>query len=511
MRERRTAPQAAIASFAVFAAVGLWACAPASPPPPPPSAPPPPVAPSASAAFPEREPPPGPDFAPERPKRTLVRRVLGNGLVVAHLDEGPRATTVLTVGLAGLGSGSEEEHTGLAQVAVGAWLHTAGFEATIASLGGQLAVSVEADRTRLTVAVPSSALPAAVSALAKLWATPTASAASFRAVRAREAGAFGVRTLSDDAFVARQLLLRRVFQLPVSLHPYASFAATPTELDRLPLAEVQAFLRRRVSADATTLVVTGVTASALADAVDKPLGKLRGGPPDLPALTPPFPPDDTRILLVDRPGAALTTAHIGFAGLPRSSPAFVSVALAAPLVELALRRDPGIPPTAHARLWTEIPRGGVPFVVDLQTAERDPAATIAGARAIVKRVATTSPSAADLDAARRSVLASRPLGARDAVGTEDVLDELAWARELDAEDLRKAIKAADPVGLPADLAPVLDCPEVIVVVGDAARIAKRLATIADVDVLVVGAAPGRELTRVRTHVHTADPPAVEAP
>lgn len=495
-----------VTTIGLSCALGLWACAKPAPPVTPPPAP---VAsaPSASAALPEREPPPGPDIAPERPKRAFSRRVLANGLVVVRLDDGPRTTTVLSVGLAGLGTGSEDEHTGLSRVAVGAWLATAGFDDAITKLGGQLAVAVEADRTRLTVAVPTTALAPALTALAKLWARPAASAASFRAARAREASLFTVRTAGDDAFVARHIFLRRVFQLPVSLHPYASSAATPSELDRLALPEVQAFLRRRVSADATTVVVTGAPEAALTAAIDPTLGKLRGGPPDLPALTPPFPPDDTRIVLVDRPGAALTTVHIGFAGLPRSSPAYSSVALAAPLVEQALRRDPSVPPTAHARLWSEIPRGSVPFVVELQTAERDPSATIATVRAIVKLVATTAPSASDLGDARRQLLRARPLGVRDAIGTDELLDELAWARELDVDDFQKAIQSADPVGLPADLAPVLDCPEVIVVLGDASRIAKRLATIADVDVFALAAPPSKELTRARSLIHApAAPP-----
>lgn len=465
--------------------------------------------PAESAPVVERELPPGPDLAPERPKRSVARRVLGNGLVVAQLGDGPRATTVLTVAIAGLGTGSEEEQTGLARVAVQAWLSTAGFDATIAALGGQLSVAVEPDRTRLVLAVPPSATVPALAALARLMAKPTASAARFRAVRAREAGLFSLRAADDDAFVARQILLRRVFQLPVSLHPYASFAATPSELTRLDLNEIQAFLRRRVSADATTIVITGATDGGLAVALDTTLGKLRGGPAELPSLTPAFPPDDTRILLVDRPGAVSTAVHLGFAGLPRSSPAYASVALAAPLLELALRRDPRVPPSIRVRLLHEIPRGAVPLVIELHTSERDPAATVAAVRAIVKRVATTAPSAHDLDDARRHVLHAAPLGGRDPVGTDELLDELEQARELDADELRKALKNADPVGLPADLGPVLDCPEIIVAVGDASRVAKPLATLADVDVLAIDR--NKELSRVRSLVHAPAPSTPETP
>jgi predicted Zn-dependent peptidase len=371
-------------------------------------------------------------------------------------------------------------------------------------MGGSFDVEVELERARLTIEVPKASFSFALALLEKTLAQRTLNAAVFARVRAREAGRLGLLARSDDAFVARQLVFRRVFQLPVSLHPFGSWAASPAEIAGLTLPETQAFLRRAFGPDDVVVLLSGATPPDVAKQLDNAFGRLRGPSAEPAGLTPPFAPDDTRLTLVDRPGAEVTTVHLVFTGLPRSSPAYPSLVLAAPLLELALRRDPRVPPNVRARLLHEVPRGVVPLVIELHTGERDPAPTVAAVREIVRRVATSSPSTADLADARRLVLRAPPLGANDQRGDGSEggwLDELAWARELDAEDLRKAVVAADPIGLPADWAPVLDVPAVLVVVGDASRVAKPLAAVAGADVDVLD--PLHDFARTRTLLQPA--------
>lgn len=499
MREPRRSSWSGPATAVALTTLCLVAACASQPPPRPLLPPAPSGAPSASSSAEIEEIPP-PQTLAERRVPAASWRSLDNGVALVTTSAPLRDSAVVILELAGLGSSSDGERTGLARLSLLSLVAATGLLARLGELGGTLVVSVGLDQARLTVTTPRSASEAAVLALSGFVLAPPPPPDVFRLTRANEASRVGRLVVEDDGFAATQLLYRRVFQLPVSLHPFSSWAASPAEVLGVTLLEARAFLQRRLSPAGTTLLLANVPADVAERAGRGPLSRFRGAATvDLAALTPPFPPDDTRLLLVDRKGSRVTVMRFGFAGVARSSPAYPAIAVAARLLESALRGDGRVPPTVRVRLLTEVPRGVVPLVVELSTAEDDPAPVVLAVREIMRRVAGQVADPLALAEAKRGVLA--PRGGAVVSALHDLLDERATLRELSPEDFKMGVEAVDYRGLPADLGPVLDVPPVLVAVGDADRVAGPLSTVADVDVLDAA----RGFARAKSLVHREAP------
>jgi hypothetical protein len=557
-RPERTPAERWVAAWVCSAA--LVACTAARPAVSPASvvASPPDIA-SASGEPSEPLPPPPPEGAapgalatlPSIPASLVVRRALPGGLsvLVQALGSGPSPDGVKTREVAagrvvfvleieGLASSSDGEKTGLARVAAEAWLDEQFPRAALLARGGDVWLWHGFDNVRLVVAVPPAGLERSLEELREALGRSRFSPATFRRVLDAERVRLATRLDADDAFVAEQLLHQRLFRLPVSLHPFASLAPTEAELDRLSGAasEANALLRSRLDIGNMRLVVLtavrGDGAAALSPTLDlvarafaPPSSSARGGgtartgrsteAPALAPLTAPFPPDDVRISMADRTDSAsvasgLVTLRLAFGGIPRSSLAFGSWLVAAPLLEAALRADPRVGTDARVRLRLDIPRGGVPLEVAFTAPGDDAAPALLAAQEVIAQVGSTAPSAAALADAKRQAMFALATAAPSPDGTPlppqaepafRLLDELVEAREVDADDLRKRVAAVLPAGLSADLGPLLDVPPVIVAVGEPRPQAERLAKVHDVDVFD----PKRNFTRVRSVLHRATP------
>jgi hypothetical protein len=557
VRRRRSAARWVAGLVCVSAG---FACA--SVPPAPPRGTPtlePAPEPGTSASAEPIEPPPPPDGVapgalaalPTTPALPVARRTLSSGLALfaqplaaqpsptgAKTRELRAGRLVFVLEIEGLAASADGERTGLARLAAEAWFEEHVARESLHARGGDAWLWHGFDAVRLVVAVPPAGLEATLTELRGALDRRAFSAPAFARALVAERARLSARLAADDAFVAEQVLHERLFQLPVSLHPFASLAPTEAELERLTSAATEgaALLRANLVDGKMRLVLLtptpsggGVTARELDAALERvgraltpaPGRGLRGAAQpeasSLPPLTTPFPPGDLRIALVERPSndargvaSAVVTLRLAFGGLPRSSLAFGSWLVAAPLLEAALRADPRVGPSARVGIRLDVPRGAVPLEIAFTAAGTAVGPALVAAQEVIARVAGATPSAADLAAAKRRALftLAEPASSPDGVAPPPLagpafrlLDELAEAAEAEPDELRKRVVAVQPAGLSADLTPLFDVPPVLVAVGDARLQADALAQVADVDVLD----PKRNFARIRSVLRKAKP------
>lgn len=556
----RSAPLFAMLGAAVVTGLAIGCATP--PPPPTLTTPPPPAAVAASASVEAPDPPPPPEGVapgtlaafPPSPRPAMVRRAPVGGtspeMFAMSLDRLPapdghlrsdvavgRALVVMEV--RGLAASSDGEITGLARITAEAWFADRFLaRSKLAVRGGDAWLVHGFDSVRVVIAVPPTGLEATLVELRAAVATPTISSPAFARAVAAERARWTVGFDADDALVAEQLLHRRLFELPVSLHPFASLVPTEAELDRVAGSsrEAAALLRAHldtgnicvVLATPTRAIGTAELDTALERAARAFSPAARAGVPPRPrrepsslsSLTTPFPPGDVRIALADRatsasmPPPPRDSAHVAvrlsFLGPARSSAVFGSWLVAAPLIELALRGDPRVGPETRVRVRRDVPRGAVPIEIAFFAPQDRAARAIEAAREVIARVVSAAPSAADLADAKRAAMRglARPAPTPDGTplppGVEAafvLLDDRAVADEAERDELEKRVAAAQPAGLAVDLTPLFDVPPVIVVVGDGATAGPGLAKTFDVDVFD----PKRNFARSQSFLKRAEP------
>jgi predicted Zn-dependent peptidase len=454
-----------------------------------------------------REDPPDADPTRAMAPLTLVRSRLANGaeIVVAPARGVPLVEVRLVMPAAG--SAGDGERTGLAAMA-GALAVEGGagklsprdVAARRGALPSPLTTTTTRDATILSLGSTREGLDAALDLLATIAREPKLDPAAVPRIVKRMHAEKAAAGRGDAAWIAAMLVHRELFKLPASVHPYASFEATAAELDRLPADAPRAFVKQRWVPSGATIVVAGdVDAADARTAVEKAFGPWKGSDAPTVSFTAPVPADGARIVVADLPGAATAEITVATLGTERTDESWPALDVAAQLGEVRLtsalrdvtpfaaRARVELVPTAHgpgpwvARATAEVARSGVVAAAMLDDLRRAPDLTASDAELSSAR------RRIEIDVATR--LASLP-GLADALAragalrsSDDVPDrQLARIRALDAAAVQRATRGNLGGGA------------VLIVVGDAARVAPLLVRLGDVTVT----SPDRAFERVRT-------------
>jgi zinc protease len=289
----------------------------------------------------------------------------------------------------------------------------------LAKLGGQFDTEVGPDATFLTLTTLSRFKQRAFELIADIVARPQFSAHEFD--RVRQLRGNRLRQLRDvPSAVADRAFASALY----GSHPYGHLAiGTMSALEAVTLPEVVDFHRRAFRPSRAVLVVVGdAPHEEILDAATKAFGGWREQPSAGPPLEnaaervlqlPPAPA--SRLLLVDRPGAAQSELRIGHVGVSRRTPDYhalllLNLVLGGQFVSrlnMNLREHNGF--TYGARSWFEFRLGPGPFQMSASVQTEVSADAIREALEEVRVMRSERPvTQEELDVARASLTRGYP-------------------------------------------------------------------------------------------------------
>jgi zinc protease len=455
-----------------------------------------------------RESPPPSDPTRPFPFPDPSRDRLPNGLALVGATTPAGAPIELRLVLRGAGSASDGERTGAAALTAvvakeGGTARFGGRDLAerAARLGGGLRSAVSPDATTFALTAPADRLGEALELLAAIAREAKLDEGEFRKLRKRERSLLAQAAKTGGPWAARALVLREIYRLPVSLHPYASHEAHAADLDKLTLADLRAFYKRAYTPQGASLVAVGpLDAAALRAAADKAFSSWKGAEPPSTATSAPTPEGAPRVFVADRPGAP--SAHILVATL-------VGDANDAPWAPIALGllgtadspgrlvkalRQRNLAAEASAELW---PVAHGPRVLALRATApaSQAAATTLALVEVLRSFEKSPPSADELAAARRNALGAyeRACAAPDGLATL-LADLEAQGEEEDfLTTLPTRLGAVDAAALGQGLVALARGGLAVAVAADAAQSAAPLSALGEVT--VVNAERGFERVR----------------
>ncbi|HEX8271420.1 MAG TPA: pitrilysin family protein [Longimicrobiaceae bacterium] len=306
----------------ILAGVLLAGCAPAAPETAPPAAPAPEqAAPAATAAaFPTTAPKPGPVPAVRVP--APERRTLANGLTVLYVrrPEVPAVQAVLVT--RGGNSDDPADVPGLAAFTAGMLDEGAGGRSSLQlsdaldQLGASLSASAGWDGAQVGLYVLRDRLPEALPLLADVVTRPDFPQAEVARVR-DELVTELTRARDNPGAVASNAFASLVYGRQ---HPYGRLSTTSTAR-RLSRDRLVEFHRGFYRPGGSTLILVGdVDAATTHPLVERAFGSWQGGSPPAPAALPTPAAGQTRIYLIDKPGAPQSEVRIGHPAVARNNP-----------------------------------------------------------------------------------------------------------------------------------------------------------------------------------------------
>ncbi|MDH5493053.1 MAG: insulinase family protein, partial [Myxococcales bacterium] len=291
---------------------------------------PPALAPDASVAAPERQPPP-----PSGPRRdvsfpAITRAELGSGLELNTVSW--RQLPIVYLRLV-VRSGSEadpSETPGMANLVADMLKEgtrnrsSATIAEQIEFLGADLSVGADEENTYITMRALAEHMDAAMELLADVAMNPS--------FRADELEKLTVREL-DRLTVSQQrpewLARRAFYQELYGDHPYGHVDTTPEVLRRIRRADLARWHRAHFVPSNAFLVITGDVSPEQAQArAEAHFGRWRDRPSSTPAAAPPPEPEGRRVIVIDRPGSIQSLIFIGNRAIERGHEDWVRLAVA---------------------------------------------------------------------------------------------------------------------------------------------------------------------------------------
>ncbi|MPQ99850.1 insulinase family protein [Modestobacter sp. I12A-02628] len=352
--------------------------------------------------------------------------------------------------------------------------------------GAELGVSVDPDRLTFSTTLLPSGLAPVLGVLAELLTAATYPAGPVEGERARVAERIAIAR-SQPGVIARSALASRRY----GLHPYGQQLPRTELVGSVSSAALRKLHRERVLPAGSTLVLVGdLDPAAALDAVGAALGGWTATGTDVPVLAVPQPVPGP-LELVDRPGAVQSNIRLGGPAPARTDPELPAVRLAAMvfggyfssrLVE-NIRERKGY--SYSPRSAIDHLAGGASFLVEADVATEVTGPALLETTYELGRMALTTVTEAELDAARRYVLGTTALATATHAGLASTLSALLGAglqpgwlaehqRALGAVTVEEVTQAARRWFAPARLTGV--------VVGDAGRVADALHVLGPVQV-----------------------------
>lgn len=195
------------------------------------------------------------------------------------------------------------------------------------SLGSSLEVTTDRDATRITMAVTTADLDAALDLIGAVVQKPRFAPVEFDKLKQRELERVRNSAKASGGWAASMVLYRELFDLPTAVHPYAHYDAKPSELDKLTLASCKRWYQTNVTPKNATLVVAGDVDAATAEAAAKRVfSSWKGEKPNSQTYNNPVPQEERTLWLVDRPHSAQSNIYVAGLGPERSTPAWPALA-----------------------------------------------------------------------------------------------------------------------------------------------------------------------------------------
>jgi predicted Zn-dependent peptidase len=319
-----------------WSALSLAAAACASPPPPaqaPVAKAAPPVArPPAPPVDPLGTPPPA-GIAADKPFPAINHSKLDNGLELRVVTRKNYPIIELRLVLFS-GVASDGAEPGVASIAgellkaggAGQW-NAADLAERAESLGASLNVSTERDSTRISIAVTTADLDAALDLLGAVAQKPRFAPVEFDKLKQRELERVRNAAKASAGWAGSMILYRELFDSPTAVHPYSHYDAKPSELDKLTLASCKRWYQTNVTPKNATLVIAGDVDPGAAEAATKRVfSGWKGEKPNGQVFNAPVAPDQRIVWLVDRPHAAQSQVYVAGLGPERASPVWPALA-----------------------------------------------------------------------------------------------------------------------------------------------------------------------------------------
>lgn len=357
----------------------------------------------------------------------------------------------------------------------------AGLAGAVQALGGDLSVSVDADRLLLSASVLATNLSALLALIATVLTEASYPAAEVATERDRLVEKLTIAR-SRPGVVASEALGLRMW----GRHPYAVDLPTADAVAAVTAPQLRALHAELVRPARAVMVVVGdVNAARLLDRVESAFAGWTGAPAatKVPAL--PSPPAGP-LLIIDRPGSVQSSLRLGGQALPRDDEQYPALQLANLVFggyfssrwTENIREDKGYTYSPHSRIDHHLL--GSALMLDTDVATEVTAPALLETYYELGRMASLPVTHAEVDAVRQYAVGTLALSTSTQAGLASTLSALAahglgldWILEHPA---RLSKVGVDDVGAAAAsfLAPSR---LTSVVVGDAATITEPLAAL----------------------------------
>ena len=346
------------------------------------------------------KPGPAPRFAVPPVRRTR----LSNGLELLVIEKHVLPTVALNLVLRGGRSADPPQKSGLTSLLSTVWDEGTSHRTAdqiagqLAGLGASLSITAGWDTSTARLFTLKQHLSEALDIYADVLRNPVFPQQEFS--RGKSKALARLVQLRDDPLVLSQLATAAMLYGPQ--HPYGrSPYGTRSSLASISRGDLEAAYRLRVRPEEATLIAAGdVTSEELVPALEAALGGWKATGESVPATLPGRPAEKpTRIVLVDKPGAAQSVIAVSRIGAERKSPDFYALTVMNSIfggqfssrLNLNLREAKGYTYGAHSMFEWRIPQPG-PFLAtaSVHTAVTAPALAeilkefqgMAGARAV---------------------------------------------------------------------------------------------------------------------------------
>lgn len=372
----------------------------------------------------------------------------------------------------------------------------------IETMGASLGVSVDQDRTVLSLAVTKDQLPEAVSLLAQIVREPRFDEGELRKLRARSSDAAEDTARSSGSWTATWLVFRELFG--DAGHPYGTYGLLPSQIAQIDGSKVREFHRRFYVPRSTTLVLAGdVEATTAQKLAETSFGAWQGGAP--PAVAP-APPRALarRVVVAHRPKSVQSDVYVAMVAPERRSPAWASLRVAnqvlgggvASRLFTDVREQRSLAYRTSAQIL-ELAHGPQPLVLYAGTETGKTALAVSGLLENAARMTSAPPTSAETETARRylSDVFSVRMETIGAIADMVVAEESLGLPHGYWDTYRKELRATT-ADAAARAAKALYSPEtaLVVVAGDADVVGPPLASFGEVTVVD----PEKEFKVMRT-------------
>jgi zinc protease len=427
---------------------------------------------------------------PRRAKRlTVAERVMRNGLQVVVVRKPGVPLVELRLRLPALSAkATRPAQASLlsdAMLTGAGGLDRAGLAAAVQALGGELSVSVDADRLLLGGNVLATGFSKLLALLATVLTDATYPAAEVATERERLVERLTMAR-SRPGVIASEALGHRMW----GTHPYALDLPQPEAVAATTASQLRRLHTELIRPDPAVLVVVGnVSPARVLDQVDGAFAGWTGraAPTRIPALPKPEP---APLLILDRPGSVQTSVRLGGLAVPRADARYPALQLANLVFggyfssrwTENIREDKGYTYGPHSRIDHHALGSALMFEVEVATGVTAPA--LLETRYELGKIAALPVSETEVEAVRQYAIGTLALSTATQAGLASTLSALSafglgldWIlehpRRLAAVRVDEVSAAAAEFFAPAGLTGV--------VVGDAESIAGPLAALGPIE------------------------------